>query len=68
MDILQINPKIKLWGLSWAWPHWLGDPNSENSPYYDNNKTATYTINWILGAKKYHNLTIDYIGVIQSVL
>ena len=33
------------------------------SPYKYPNVTAMYIIKWILRAKKYHNLTIDYIGI-----
>uniref|UniRef100_A0A915JEG5 galactosylceramidase n=1 Tax=Romanomermis culicivorax TaxID=13658 RepID=A0A915JEG5_ROMCU len=55
------NPNIKLLGLSWAWPNWLGSKN--NDPYIDLEKTAMYTVKWILGAKLVHNLTIDFIGI-----
>lgn len=55
------NPSIKLAGLSWAWPNWLRDKN--NQPYKNNEKTAMYTVKWIIGAKQHHNLTIDYIGI-----
>ena len=55
------NPNIKLYGLPWAFPGWLG--GSSGSPYKYPNVTATYITKWILAAKKYYNLTIDYIGI-----
>jgi len=58
---LQRNPKIKLYGLPWSFPGWLG--NSHGEPYRNVTATAMYVIKWILGAQKYYNLTIDYIGV-----
>jgi len=39
----------------------LGD--SQGGPYRDVNATANYVVKWILGAQKYYNLTIDYVGV-----
>ncbi|XP_022080635.1 galactocerebrosidase-like isoform X1 [Acanthaster planci] len=55
------NPKIKLYGLPWAFPGWIG--NGTQSPYVNVDVTADYIIKWIQGAKTYHNLTIDYIGI-----
>lgn len=55
------NPDIKLWGLSWTWPGWIG--GGKNSPYKNLTKTAMYTVKWIQGAKTVHNLDIDYIGI-----
>ncbi|BFY98227.1 hypothetical protein BsWGS_01267 [Bradybaena similaris] len=55
------NPNIQLYGLPWAFPGWLG--GGTQNPYYDRQKLATYIYKWILGAKVYHNLTIDYIGI-----
>ncbi len=53
------NPNIILYGLSWGFPGWVGE--GSHSPW--TNSTVTYTIKWILGAKKYYNLDIDYIGI-----
>ncbi len=58
---LQRNPEIKLYGLPWVWPGWLG--GGKFNPYSNITRTATYITNWIGGAKKVHNLTIDFIGV-----
>lgn len=55
------NPNIKLYGLPWSFPGWLGDTRGQ--PYRNVSATAMYVINWILGAKKHYNLTIDYIGI-----
>nr|KAI8769927.1 galactocerebrosidase-like [Biomphalaria glabrata] len=55
------NPNIKLYGLPWAFPGWLG--NGTQSPYIDNQKLANYIYKWIRGAEVYHNLHIDIIGI-----
>ncbi len=54
------NPNIKLYGLPWAFPGWVG---VGDNPYKYPNTTATYIVKWILAAKKYYNLDIDYIGI-----
>ena len=53
------NPNIILYGLSWGFPGWVGE--GTKSPW--TNSTVLYTVKWILGAKKYYNLDIDYIGI-----
>jgi galactosylceramidase len=53
------NPNIILYGLSWGFPAWVGE--GKRLPW--TNSTVTYTMKWILGAKKYYNLDIDYIGI-----
>ncbi|ESO89802.1 hypothetical protein LOTGIDRAFT_218637 [Lottia gigantea] len=55
------NPNIKLYGLPWGFPGWIGA--GTRSPYTNPTQTATYIIKWIQGAKEYYNLTIDYIGI-----
>ncbi|KAL2303857.1 hypothetical protein Nmel_009138 [Mimus melanotis] len=55
------NPQIKLIGLPWAFPGWIG--KGENWPYDYPDITAYYIVSWILGAKQYHDLDIDYIGI-----
>ncbi len=57
----QRNPSIKLYGLSWTFPAWVGQ--GSGSPYAHPNTTAGYITKWILGAKKVYDLTIDYVGV-----
>lgn len=48
-------------GLPWAFPGWVG--HGKNWPYDFPDITAAYVVNWILGAKQYHDLDIQYIGV-----
>ena len=53
------NPSIQLYGLSWAYPSWVGEGGS--LPF--TNSTLTYIMNWLHGAKQHHGLDIDYIGL-----
>ncbi|XP_068194159.1 galactocerebrosidase isoform X2 [Antennarius striatus] len=55
------NPNITLIGLPWAFPGWVG--RGKNWPYDFPDITAAYVVNWILGAKQYHDLDIQYIGI-----
>ncbi|XP_013372685.1 PREDICTED: galactocerebrosidase isoform X3 [Chinchilla lanigera] len=55
------NPNIILMGLPWSFPGWLG--KGFNWPYVNVQLTAYYVVSWILGAKHYHDLNIDYIGI-----
>uniref|UniRef100_A0A671QH31 Galactocerebrosidase n=1 Tax=Sinocyclocheilus anshuiensis TaxID=1608454 RepID=A0A671QH31_9TELE len=55
------NPNIKLIGLPWAFPRWVGE--GTQWPYFFPNVTADYVVTWIYGAKQHHNLDIDYIGI-----
>ncbi|KAK3796635.1 hypothetical protein RRG08_008389, partial [Elysia crispata] len=55
------NPSIKLYGLPWGFPGWVGE--GSGNPYHNVLKTADYIVRWVNGAKKTHNLTIDYIGI-----
>ncbi|XP_005089504.1 galactocerebrosidase isoform X2 [Aplysia californica] len=55
------NPNIKLYGLPWGFPGWIGQ--GTRSPYVNVSMTADYIVRWINGAKVYHNLTIDYVGI-----
>jgi galactosylceramidase len=64
------NPDIKLYGLPWAWPGWLDPTATSDRPprvpglnaFADPVRTANYTLQWLLGAKRVHNLTIDFVG------
>jgi Glycosyl hydrolase family 59/Concanavalin A-like lectin/glucanases superfamily len=51
------NPKIMLDALPWGAPGWIG-----NGKYYSQDM-ANYIVKFIQGAKKYHGLYIDYVGV-----
>jgi len=59
------NPNIKLYGLAWGAPGWIG---TTGAPVWDTNNRiwsqdmVNYYIAWIKGAKSQYNLTIDYIG------
>jgi galactosylceramidase len=53
------NPNIILYGLSWGFPAWV----REGTKLPWTNSTVGYIIKWILGAKQYYNLDIDYIGI-----
>uniref|UniRef100_A0A4W5R3W6 Galactocerebrosidase n=1 Tax=Hucho hucho TaxID=62062 RepID=A0A4W5R3W6_9TELE len=55
------NPNITLIGLPWAFPGWVG--HGKNWPYDFPDITASYMVSWILGAKQYHDLDIDYVGI-----
>ncbi|NP_001133732.1 galactocerebrosidase precursor [Salmo salar] len=55
------NPNITLIGLPWAFPGWVG--HGKNWPYDFPDITASYVVSWILGAKHYHDLNIDYVGI-----
>jgi len=51
------NPKIILDALPWGAPGWIG-----NGKYYSQDM-ANYLVKFIQGAKKYHGLDIDYVGI-----
>ncbi|XP_036847426.2 galactocerebrosidase isoform X1 [Manis javanica] len=55
------NPNITLMALPWSFPGWLG--KGFNWPYVNVQLTAYYVMTWIMGAKHYHDLDIDYIGI-----
>eukprot|EP01084_Bolivina_argentea_P288922 496003_1 len=50
------NPKIKLYGLPWGFPAWIGSGAL-------NTNMANYTIQWLNGAKNVYNCNIDYLGI-----
>ncbi|XP_071090488.1 galactocerebrosidase-like [Haliotis cracherodii] len=56
------NPNIKLYGLPWAFPGWVGN-GSVHDPWGDPQLTVDYVVKWIQGAKVFHHLDIDYIGI-----
>ncbi|KAM8913501.1 galactocerebrosidase isoform 1-T1 [Spinachia spinachia] len=55
------NPNITLMSLPWAFPGWVG--HGKNWPYDFPDITAAYVVKWILGAKQYHDLDIQYVGI-----
>ncbi len=50
------NPAIKLYGLPWAFPGWVG---TGDNPYTHIELTASYVTKWVQGAKSVYNLDID---------
>ena len=66
------NPKLKLYGLPWGFPGWL-DPTATadkqaSNAFANPNVTANYTLAWLLGAKRVHDLDIDYMGQVGDSL
>ncbi|XP_076873927.1 galactocerebrosidase [Brachyhypopomus gauderio] len=55
------NPNIILIGLPWAFPGWVSQ--GSKWPYIFPNITAKYVVSWVIGAKQYHGLDINYIGI-----
>ncbi|MBY8877217.1 ricin-type beta-trefoil lectin domain protein [Actinacidiphila acidipaludis] len=49
------NPAIKLYGLAWGAPGWIGNGN------FWSTDMINYLVSW-LGCAKQHGLTIDYLG------
>src|SRR5262249_3687152 len=49
------NPNLKLYGLAWGAPGWIGGGN------FWSDDTIDYLISW-LGCARQHGLTIDYLG------
>ncbi|CAM9318429.1 unnamed protein product, partial [Lampetra planeri] len=52
--------------LPWAFPGWVG--HGKNWPYDLPDVTVMYVVNWILGAKQFHGLDIDYVGLLRFTL
>ncbi|KAH9490030.1 hypothetical protein Btru_045075 [Bulinus truncatus] len=61
MEAKKRNPDIKLYGLPWTFPGWIGQ--GTQNPYLNVEQTANYIVRWINGAKTTYDLTIDYIGI-----
>jgi hypothetical protein len=51
----QRNPAIKLYGLAWGAPGWIGNGN------FWSTDMVNYLLSW-LGCAKQHGLSIDYLG------
>ncbi|MEO8592797.1 MAG: hypothetical protein ABI759_05720 [Candidatus Solibacter sp.] len=54
------NPNISLGILAWGAPGWIGNG------HFFSQDAINYIINFIKGAKTYHNLTIDYVGILDE--
>ena len=57
------NPAIRLYGLPWGWPSYLGGAN-HSAPLAPWNAEATtsYVADWVECAAESYDLTIDFIG------
>jgi galactosylceramidase len=55
------NPAIKLGGLPWVWPGWVG-VDQHSTPWKHPNVTAGYIISWLNCARTTYGLEIDYLG------
>jgi O-glycosyl hydrolase len=53
------NPGIKLYGLAWGAPGWVGNTGSGGD--FWSQDTVNYLMDW-LGCATQHGLTIDYLG------
>ena len=51
------NPNIIISALAWGEPHWVGNGSFLSAEGVD------YHVKFIQGAKKYHNITVDYVGI-----
>ena len=54
------NPNISLGILAWGAPGWIG-----NGQFFSQD-AINYIVNYIQGAKTHHNLTIDYVGILDE--
>ncbi|MFE9424827.1 ricin-type beta-trefoil lectin domain protein [Kitasatospora sp. NPDC006697] len=59
------NPGIKIYGLAWGAPGWIGtnDPGnpSPGKPYFWSQDMIDYLMGWF-GCAGQHNLNVDYLG------
>ncbi|XP_046548420.1 galactocerebrosidase-like [Haliotis rubra] len=61
LEAKKRNPDIKIYGLPWGFPGWVG--GSTGNIYVDPDRTAMYVVKWVMGAKVHHNITVDYVGI-----
>jgi galactosylceramidase len=54
------NPSILISALAWTWPGWVGAGTS--SPWTDVNKTVTYVLSWLRGARSEYGIEVDYVN------
>ena len=55
------NPNIKVYALAWAFPGWVGKGTGD--PYRYPDITAKYIYKWVVGAARYYNISVDYVGI-----
>ncbi|XP_065831251.1 galactocerebrosidase-like [Oscarella lobularis] len=51
------NPNIRIYCLAWGEPHWIG-----NGTFFSDDGIS-YHVKFIQGAKRYYNVTVDYLGI-----
>ncbi|XP_067656749.1 galactocerebrosidase-like isoform X2 [Haliotis asinina] len=61
LEAKKRNPDIKIYGLPWGFPGWVG--GSTGNIYDDPDRTSMYVVKWVMGAKVHHNITVDYVGI-----
>ena len=58
------NPEIVTYGLPESWPRWVANNSmTAPGPLDIAEKASKYITTWVLGAKRVHNLTIDWVGM-----
>ena len=61
LEAKKRNPDIKVYGLAWAFPGWVGKGSGD--PYKYPNITANYIFKWVVAARRIYNITVDYVGI-----
>ena len=60
----QRNPGLKTYGLSWGVPGWVGRNNaSDTKGNFFTQRNLEYHVRWVQGLKKWHNISLDYMGI-----
>ena len=54
------NPAILLSALAWTWPGWVGA--GTRSPWTDTNKSVSYILSWLEGARDVYGIRLNYIN------
>ena len=61
------NPNMLFYGLSWGVPAWVANSSTScgiaNQCNYYTQDNLDYHTNWVEGAKREHNLTINFVGI-----
>ena len=57
------NPDIVTYALPESWPRWVANNSTSAGPLAVPALSAKYISTWVLGAKRAHNLTVDWVGV-----
>ena len=62
------NPDIITMGLSWGAPGWIGNGSTadypgRNSTLFFSDDNILYHVRWAAGLKKWHNISLDWMGV-----